>query len=221
MRPASASATFQPLDHLLGTPGLVRVTRVLASHGHGLAIPDLARRARLALPSTRDAVRRLTDAGFVDVIGAGRSSICAIRLDHPMAAPVSALFAAERAQADAMLDGLRKAAASLRPAPAALWLYGSVARGEDQPTSDIDLALVVDGDDATGPTEAFRDAAAVAVPAHAPRLSVIGMTVTDAARLASEDAAIWRELARDAVVLAGDAPVAVLEHAGSSTGVRP
>lgn len=59
MRPTTASATFQPLDHLLGTPALVRVTRVLTSHGRGLAIPDLARRARLALPSTRGAVRRL------------------------------------------------------------------------------------------------------------------------------------------------------------------
>ncbi len=214
MRPASSSATLQPLDHLLGTPALVRVARVLTSHGQGLAVPDLARRARLALPSTREAVRRLAEAGFVDVIGAGRSSIYAVRSEHPMAAPVAALFASERAQADALLDALRAAAASQRPAPVALWLYGSVARGEDRPTSDIDLALLVAGDDATGPTETFRDAAATAAPAHASRISVIGMTVADAARLAREGAAIWEELAREAVVLTGDAPAAVLELAG-------
>ena len=220
MRPTPASATLQPLDHLLGTPALVRVARVLTSHERGLAIPDLARRARLALPSTREAVRRLAEAGFVDVIGAGRSSICAVRPEHPMAAPVAAIFAAERAQADALLDGLRAAAASQCPSPVALWLYGSVARGEDRPTSDIDLAFVVDGVDATAPTERFRDAAAAAVPAHATRLSIIGLTVADAARLAHGGAPIWRELALEAVVLAGDAPAAVLERAGTTREAR-
>jgi predicted nucleotidyltransferase len=221
MRPAPASATLQPLDLLLGTPALVRVARVLTSHGGALAIPDLARRARLALPSTREAVRRLADVAFVEIIGAGRSSICAIRPEHPMAAAVAALFAAERAQADALLDGLREAAASLHPAPVAFWLYGSVARGEDGPTSDIDLAVVTAGDDATALSEALREALASSVPLHADRMSVIGFTVTDAARLARDGAPIWGELAREAVVLAGESPADVLERAGTPAETRP
>lgn len=213
MRPPPASATLQPLDHLLGTPALVRVCRVLATHGTGLAVPDIARRARLSLPSTREAIRRLAEAAFVDVIGVGRSSICAIRREHPMAAAVAVLFAAERAQADALLEGLRMASANLRPSPVALWLYGSVARGEDGPTSDIDLALVADGGDATGSAEALREALATSVSEHAHRVSVVALTLEDAARLAHAGAPIWRELARDAVVLAGEAPAQVLERA--------
>lgn len=221
MRPPAASATLHPLDHLLGTPALVRVARVLTAHGGSLAIPDIARRARLALPSTREAVRRLAEAAVVDMIGAGRSSICAIRPDHPMAASIAALFAAERAQADALLDGLRGAAASLRPPPVALWLYGSVARGEDGPTSDIDLAVVTGADDASAPAEALREALATSVPAHAHRMSVIGFTAADAARLAHDRAPFWGELARDAVVLSGESPAGVLAHAGAPAEARP
>ena len=229
MRPAAASATLHPLDYLLGTPALVRVTRVLATHGGGLALADVARRARLALPSTREAVRRLTEAGLVVLVDVGRSSLCTLRGEHPMAAPLAALFAAERAQFDGLLGALRAAAAGLAEPPVALWLYGSVARREDGPTSDLDLAAVL----ATpGPERAdrLRGARAAAAPAHAARLSVITLAVPDIARLAAEGeqgAPFWRELARDAVVLFGDAPADLLARAGVShpavppAGARP
>jgi predicted nucleotidyltransferase len=216
MRPPAASATLQPLDYLLGTPALVRVTRVLTGHGRGLAVPDLARRARLALPSTRDAVRRLAAAGFVEVIGAGRTSVCAVRLEHPMAAPIAALFDAERAQGDALLDAVRSAASEQRPAPIALWLYGSVARGEDGPASDIDLAAVFDDDDPTARKSELDDALATAAPARAGQFSIITLTPADAARLARERAPLWREIERDAVVLVGASPAEVAERGGGA-----
>lgn len=229
MRPSAASATLHPLDYLLGTPALVRVARVLTTHGGGLALADVARRARLALPSTREAVRRLTEAGLVALVGVGRSSLCTLRGEHPMAGPLAALFAAERAQFDALLGALRAAAIGLAEPPVALWLYGSVARREDGLTSDLDLAAVLT---TPGPQNAdhLRDALAASAPGHAERLSVITLTLPDIGRLASEGehgAPFWRELARDAVVLFGDAPADVLAQArrssdaGAPAGVHP
>lgn len=120
---------------------MVRVARVLADHGGSLGVSDIARRARLALPSTRTALRRLLESEVVTAVGAGRSMVCALRPEHPLAPALTVLFAAEREQADTVLGAIRYAAAALRPAPLAVWLYGSVARGEDEPTSDIDIAL--------------------------------------------------------------------------------
>lgn len=199
----------------------MRASRVLVTHGRGLAISDLARRARLALPSTREAVRRLVDAGFLDVIGAGRGSIYVVRPEHPLAAPIAALFEAERAQGDALLESVRTAAADQRPPLVALWLYGSVARREDGPTSDIDLAAVFEDEEAAARRSELDDALVAASPAHARRFSLITLTPTDAARLAYEGTAIWREIERDAVILTGVSPAEVVKRARAGGAQRP
>jgi predicted nucleotidyltransferase len=211
-RPAASSALYHPLDHILGSPALVRVTRVLAMHGGSLGVSDIARRARLALPSTRDALRRLRESEVVTAAGAGRSMVCALRSEHPLAQPLAALYAAEREQADAVLDAIRQAAAELRPEPLGVWLYGSVARSEDAPTSDIDVAVASGDVDPTPQADALREAIAAASPAQAHRVSVVALGPADVRRLAGEGAGFWRDLERDAVVLAGDAPAGVLER---------
>jgi predicted nucleotidyltransferase len=211
-RPAASSALYHPLDHILGSPALVRVTRVLAGHGGSLGVSDIARRARLALPSTRNALRRLRETEVVTAVGAGRSMVCALRPEHPLAQPLAALYAAEREQAHAVLDAIRQAAAALRPEPLGVWLYGSVARGEDAPSSDVDIAVASGEADPTFQADALREAVAAAVPEQAHRISVVAIGPADVRRLAGESAGFWRDLDRDAVVLAGDAPAGVLER---------
>ena len=212
VRPAPSSAFYRPLDHVLGSGALVRVARVLASHGGSLGVSDIARRAKLTLPSTRDALRRLRDSGMVTGVGAGRSMVYALRMNHPLARPLVALYAAEREQADAVLDIIRTAAAALRPAPLGVWLYGSVARNEDHPGSDIDVAIATADRDPTPQADALREAITAAAPQHAHRVSVVAIGPADVSRLAGEGAGFWRDLERDAVVLAGDAPAGVLER---------
>lgn len=219
-RPPASSALHYPLDRILGSAALVRVTRVLANHGGSLGVSEIARRARLTPPSTRDALRRLSEAELVSAVGAGRSVICALRLEHSLAEPLVALYAAERKQADAVMDAIRTASAALRPAPLGIWLYGSVARGEDEPTSDIDIAIASVDQDPTPQAEALREALAATAPERAHRVSVIALGPRDVRRLAGESAGLWRDLERDAVVLAGDAPTDVFERLAQSEG-RP
>ena len=216
MRPTSASALYQPLDHILGSPALVRVVRVLAGHGGSLGVSDIARRARISLPSTRAALRRLVEAELVSAVGAGRSVVCALRSAHPLVPALVALFASEREQADAVLSAIRRAAAALEPAPLAVWLYGSVARGEDVPTSDIDIALVSAEEDPTTQLYALREAVVAAIPESEHRISLIGFGPRDVRRHVKEGAEVWQAMTRDAVVLAGDDPVAVVERTARS-----
>lgn len=212
MRPTASSALYHPLDQILGSPALVRVLRVLAGHGASLGVSDIARRTRLALPSTRAALRRLLESELVTGVGAGRSMVCALRFEHPLAGALTKLFAAEREQADSIIDAIRVAAADLRPRPLAVWLYGSVARGEDTPTSDVDIAMVSAQPDPAAQADALRETIANALPARAHRVSVIAFAPADVRRLAAERAEIWTELLRDAAVLVGDDPSGVLEH---------
>ncbi|MDB4906095.1 MAG: hypothetical protein JWO05_879 [Gemmatimonadetes bacterium] len=146
--------------------------------------------------------------------------VCTLRSEHPLAGALIALFAAERDQADAVLDAIRTAAADLRPAPLAVWLYGSVARGEDMPTSDVDIAIVTAREQPSAQADALREAIADLLPSREHRVSVIAFAPADVRRLAAGGSEIWSELLRDAAVLAGDDPVGVLEHvtAGQASG---
>lgn len=204
---------YHPLDEVLGTRALVRVLRVLAAHGGSLAVADIARRARLTLPSVRTALRRLLDLEVATAIGAGRSMVSALRQDHPLVPVLVSLFSAEQEQATAVLDAVREAAGRLDPTPWAVWVYGSVARGEDNAASDIDIALVTAAPEPGAQADALRDAVSRTHAASAERVSVITMAPADVRRAAREKTPFWDSLKRDAIVLLGDAPADVFERA--------
>lgn len=213
MRPSPASTLYHPLDDVLGTRALVRVLRVLASHGGSLAVADIARRAKLTLPSVRTALRRLLDLEVTTGIGAGRSMVCELRQEHPLVPVLVSLFSVEQKQATTVLGAVREAAGRLDPAPWAVWLYGSVARGEDDAASDIDIALVTAAPESGAQADALRDAVSRTRAASAERVSVITMAPADVRRAARAKTPFWDNLRRDAVVLFGDAPADVLERA--------
>lgn len=203
---------WHPLDEVFGTPALVRVVRVLARHGGSLGVSDIAHRANLSMPTTRAALRRLVDVELVAAVAAGRTVVSTIRSEHPLTPALVALFNAEREQATEVLDAVRGAAAMLRPAPLAVWLYGSVARAEDAPKSDIDVLLVTAESRPTVQAEGLRDAIAQALPIWAHRISVVALGPNDVRRLAREHTDFWQALERDAIVLAGEAPRGVWER---------
>lgn len=212
MRPTTSSVLYFPLDEILRSPALVRVLRVLAGHGGSLGVPDIADRARLTLPSVRSAARSLTELEVVTGVRAGRSMVCALRAEHPLNGALVALFAAERQQAEVALRVVRTAAMALRPAPLAVWLYGSVARGQDLPQSDIDVAIVSAKAQPTAQAEALREAITKKLPERAHRISVVALGPADVRRLSRAGTRFWRELERDAIVLAGEAPAGIRER---------
>ena len=210
MRPAEQSALAYPFNTVLGSQAGVRVLRALARHGGALSAPTVARQAALSAAVARTALSSLAHTGIVTVHGQGRAVSYQLDATHPLAPSLAHLFAAEGDRRARVLDGLREAASRLRPEPLGLWLYGSVARGDDTETSDLDVALcVADAAVLDAHTATLRDAAAEIGQRERVPISVISFTAVDAARLAREGAAIWRGIVHDGVLLAGRSPDAV------------
>lgn len=204
-RPSPQSHLRYPLTRLLGNGGNVRVLRALSTFAAPLSTAQLARDAGLTPQGARLVLDELVGQGAVTALGQGRSRLYAIDPAHPLAPVLQALFAAERARWEGLLARLRDGLNAFEQVDAA-WLYGSVARGEDGPASDIDLALVVRG--ASGEAaEAVRERLRPLEDELRVAFSVVALSHADVVERANDP--WWSELARDAKVLKGGTPEGV------------
>jgi predicted nucleotidyltransferase/biotin operon repressor len=202
-----SSLLFHPLDRFLGRASHVRVLRALSLHGGGLTPPELARRTGLSRRGAWNALESLEDAGIVEPVGGGHSVPYRLSDAHPLGVTLRRLFADEAERADTLISTIRVAAARLDPAPLAVWLFGSVARGEDRPGSDLDIAVVAeDGPAARARAESLRDALDGIGEQFGIRPSVISLSRSDLHALQAEDDPFWRRVVEDAVPLMGPPP---------------
>ena len=126
---------------------------------------------------------------------------------HPA---LEALFEAERARYGAVLDAVRGAAEECRPAPAGTYIYGSVARGEDGPGSDLDIIVVAgEEDEVAGLAGAMRDALQAPGERLGFQASVIGLSLGDLRRATGDEQSPWRAALQDALVVTGKEPAAL------------
>jgi len=131
-----------PLDGILGNTGNVRVLRALWTHGGALSATQLANETRMTPQGVRLVLDGLQAYDVIEVLGQGRSQLYQRRTEHPWAGPLHALFWTEREQWDNLLTAVRQTLEQ-NDAVVAAWLYGSVARGEDRPRSDVDFAVLL------------------------------------------------------------------------------
>lgn len=142
MRTTRQSTFQQPLDEILGTVSCVRILRELTLHGHPLSASDLAERTSLSKPSVGEALARLVRLNAVETVGTGRYVQYRLRDSHFLAQPLQDLFRREEGRRKRVFEALREMAERAEPSPKAVWVYGSIARGEDRPGSDLDLVVV-------------------------------------------------------------------------------
>lgn len=190
---------------MLGAEANVRILRELARHGGELAAPSLVMRTGLAQSSVREALVGLRVMGIVEALGSGRSQLFRLRPAHPLTPAVSKLFDAEESRFDSTLASIRAAAAESGSVVAA-WLYGSVARGEDDLGSDLDIAVVANDGEASVVENRVREALVRAAEALAFRPSVVVIDKGDAVRLAGERDPWWEDVIRDSIPIIGERP---------------
>lgn len=132
-----------PGSDLLG-PNETAVLRVLAHHGHPLTGRDVARLAETSPSSTRRALLRLERVGLVRSRESSHARLVELQRDHVLWEPVRAILTAPKRVREAIAEMV---ATRLGQGTTAA-VFGSVARGDSDGDSDVDLALVV-ADDVT------------------------------------------------------------------------
>ncbi|MCI4329760.1 MAG: nucleotidyltransferase domain-containing protein [Thermoplasmata archaeon] len=133
-----------PLTELLGSPIRVDLLRVLArARGEPLSGREIARRISASPSQVNAHLRSLAAQGVVRSQTLGRVHAWSLSTEHALAESLRQLFEVE----PAMLHQLRtKLEATLRPLPIErAILFGSIARGEEGPESDIDLFIETRG----------------------------------------------------------------------------
>ncbi len=190
-----------PLTALLGSAGHVRVLRALATSGAPQSAPQLAATAGLTPQGTRGVLEAMTRQRLVRAHGSGRTQLYELFSGHPLVPSLAALFQVEQRRWDGLMGSIREIL-ERQGAVTAAWLYGSVARGEDGPESDVDIALVVRSQ---AVADLIREALMPLEDAQQIRISLTALATEELAAL-PEDDPWWANIVREGRVLKGAAP---------------
>jgi predicted nucleotidyltransferase len=191
-----------PLTTILGSAGNVRVLRALATDRAPQPAPHLARLAGLSPQGVRLVLNALSKQHLVTTLGSGRAQLHALNESHPFASALKALFAAEQQRWDQLLASVREVLSKHGTAVRGAWLYGSVARGEDTPLSDLDIALLVSSQKVA---DGVREDLMPLEDEQQVRISITALTPKELRALPERDR-WWSEVVRDARVLKGSPP---------------
>jgi predicted nucleotidyltransferase len=212
VRSSDHSALRFPLSRALGGAANVRVLRALSRHGGLLSAPRLTAETRLAHRSVYLALSALAELGIVDALGSGGARLYSLRHDHPLAGPLSALFDAEERRYEAIHDRIAAAAQAGGPDIVAAWVYGSAARGDDDPTSDVDIALVSTPKARSRRADEFRERIHDIERALGFRASIVAIDTADIPRLDREKDPWWMSVLQEARPIAGEHPADLLRR---------
>jgi predicted nucleotidyltransferase len=151
----------------------------------------------------RNTLDALVAQGAVEVLGPASARLFAPALNQPLVSALAQLFEAERQHWQQLQEQLREGMAAEKQIRSA-WLYGSVARGTDQPQSDMDVALVL-SDNSLDARRRVRDAVQVLGDRLGVHISPVVLTPSELVKLSLSDQ-WWSEVNRDAKVLKGVSP---------------
>lgn len=130
------------LDDLFAAGSHVRVLRALLELPDGLTVSgrDIARRAGVSQPTAAEVLRALEDQGLLIVGRRPRAAYYRLNPDHVLAPMLAEIFVRE---SEVRADLERRVASAIAGLPdvEAAYLFGSAARGDMRPSSDIDVAV--------------------------------------------------------------------------------
>jgi predicted nucleotidyltransferase len=178
------------------------VLAVLAATETELTMRTVAKLAGVSVNRAVSVLNGLIELGVVRRRDAGRSALVALDRENEAARLVASLAGLQAG----LLDRLRRTARSIRPQPASLVLFGSLATGTATAGSDVDVLAVrpagVEADDErwTESLGAWGDRA-TRIVGNPVNFVVVGEA--EVPGLLRRRQKLWREIAETGIVLVG------------------
>jgi predicted nucleotidyltransferase len=144
------------LDAVLGTTTKVRILRTLLPLTSVVTGTEARRLARVrSVKAMWSSLEELTDLGILLREETRRTHLYQVNRGHHLAAPLAALFEAEARRVGEVRNAMRSVlgSAGLLESIRAAVLYGSNARGEAGPRSDLDVLMVTRDEGAATPVQ--------------------------------------------------------------------
>lgn len=205
-RPTAQSALRYPLTIILGTEANIRLLRELSRHGGMLSSPSLSDRSGLARASVWSALATLEGIGIVSSEGTGKARLYRFNKSHPLATPLGVLFEQEALRYSKIRAVITDTVSAARRPIVAAWIYGSAARSEDRPDSDLDIAVVSSSETLEAALREIREALVPYGDEFGFSPSVVGLAPEDVARLSSTEDPWWKSVETDALAVFGSRP---------------
>jgi len=140
---AKSLAFRRPLDRVFAAPSHVAILRALLDSAEGMSGRQVARLAGVNHQACATALGRLEELEVVQRQGAGQSQL--LRLNRENLVVRDLLVPLLRRERDVFPRLLERLGHLMGGRAARALLFGSAARGEERPESDLDLLLIADG----------------------------------------------------------------------------
>lgn len=192
----------RPMDAVFAAPSHLALLRVLSETPHGASGRELARLAGLSHQASNDALARLEALGLVRRVGRGRTFLYTLNIEHALFTRLlRPLLEAER---DFFQDILKTVERAVAPHCLSATIFGSVARGSEEPASDFDLLVVLRRERDRGRiTRVLSDLTSALSRTKGIRLNPITFTATQVRRHLEEGHPLFAAAVRDGIPLAG------------------
>lgn len=189
------------LERLLRSPGQIAVLRALWSAPVPLTGRQVQRLARVHNRTAMEGLHYLEELGLVQRRAVGRSYLCSLKRSHRVVRTMlDPMFKAEVALPQRLAQDLAR---FLKGGCLSAVLYGSVARGEAGPRSDVDLLIIVEDDLAARTFAGKRQDKAEQVAQECWSL-VLEMNVKTRRELARDwDSDLMKEIRREGQLVVG------------------
>lgn len=131
----------QPLNQILGQLSKIKILRFLLKTNLAMNGREVAKAVGLSHVKCHTALKELAEQGIISMRKIGRSNVYEIQQDHLVVKDwLKPLFREEDRLKNRLAGIILK---RLAMKPDSIILFGSVARGQDQPGSDIDLLFIM------------------------------------------------------------------------------
>lgn len=199
-----------PLEYILGHKVKIAILRYLSLTGLELSGRQIARATTISPPTVNRALAELVQEGVLTQRNVGRTYLYRLNGDNRLATDlVIPLFQKEKELLKRVLCQVLEGVPSILSAI----LYGSLARGEEEPFSDIDLLIVTENNDGIGVQDVLEERAVDFLKQYGNVLSLHILSLDEFRSLYHQRDEVLRAILAEGRVVVGQSPLELIHGA--------